>query len=437
MNKEDNTSEDLMQDLWDEDSPLSDPPTDPDLAGTPQTMDDDWIDEGVNAITPSEIIEIVLDTGDSGIIDLGEFNAPDTKTEDFEIFADVDDFDEDIFVKTGITFINIETGDLIQTEDFPDRPSVGLKIHDDPNIPLPGPWAQFMTELRDETLAEPDPRKRGAYLYVFSRLATFFGQSAQRVVRPLAELAQVSGAALRSDLLLQLAFSWDRADDTFLTLLNRLERIDSSDEGALSSVRRSSIAMERLLCGGVSDEFRVQLRDVIIPPETFPGLLVLSADAHAAKDPVAASRSWIRLTNYTKGQLQSAVHSVVAYFLQSSPRFHPELEDLLSRPNARALLLIAQREAKRRGDRAREIDAVRKLISQDVAAGKKMASAAAEKDRLKAETGARLHQLSNLLRNSDAEAERQSPYDVLRDAIRLNPTNRVVLREMIRNAIDR
>ena len=380
---------------------------------------------------------------------------PRQDTQEIEIL-DVDL--DDPFGATGIEFIDVDTGERVgfdvpyletglhEIEDEPVSPDsivrkLGIRLKSvDERLELPAPWARFLPELRDEILAEPDLARRAAYLFLFGQVVRALG-SPDAMTDSLQELAPVAGAVTRSGLLDRLATRWRKPDDEFFAVLRRLERLDDSDEGSVASVRRSAIAMERLLEGGLEKDVRARIRELVVPPETFPGLVVHAVDSHAVGDRAAALASWERLGRYAKGEMASASIALVAWLLQGTPGFFETVNHLLDDGwNSRALLIMMHREAVRSGDRLQEARALKRLVGLDVHLGKRLTDEGASRSRLKQETASRLVRLSTLLSGltehdvAETEIATMSEYTVLRDAISLNARSLHYLRKLERVA---
>jgi tetratricopeptide (TPR) repeat protein len=391
-----------------------------------------------------------------------EDSEPDTQ--EIELLEEELD-DKDPFGATGIQFVDVDTGEVLETTDVPyletgfhlieesegSGPSqsqafknLGLRLAAiDDELPLPEPWGRLLAELRDEILAEPDVRIRAAILFLFGQIVRSLG-SDDAMTEPLQDLAPVAGAVTRSGLLDRLATQWDRPGDEFFSLLRRLERLDDHDEGSVAAVRRAAIATERLLDGDVDDATRAELRDLVTPPETFAALVARAAEGHAWGNRNQAVEAWERLSRYAKGELASAAIAIVGWLLQGTHGFFEVATHLLDEGwNSRCLLLIMQRESVRVGDRLQEARALKRLVGLDVHLGKRLPDEGASRRRLKSETAARLVRLSTLLEGlprpelDQTEMASMDSYSVLCDAISLHARNPLYLRRLVRIAVAR
>ncbi len=380
-------------------------------------------------------------------------------TEEIEL---LDEEIGDPFDATGMQFVDVDTGrrvddavpyldtsffELVDEDSAPVSTesvirNLGIRLKNvDEQLSLPLPWSRFLPELRDEIIAEPDMRRRAAYLFIFGQIVRALG-SPDAMTDSLQDLAPVAGAVTRSGLLDRLATRWKQPDEEFFNVLRRLERLDDHDEGTVASVRRASIAMERLMDGGLDDGVRARLREALLPPETFEGLVVHAVDSHAIRDRAAAVESWERVGHFASGELASASIALVAWLLQNSPGFFDTADLLLGEgASTRPLLFTMQREAVRTGDRLREARVLKRLIGWDVRFGKRSEGEGTGRTRLKQETASRLVRLSGLLSgltNTDLEGtelEGMEPYRVMRDAISLNAKSLHYLRRLERQAL--
>lgn len=415
-------------------------------------IDDDTLQDLQHALQAGELPpESAFDDDDT----------PDTQ--EIELLDEGLDDASDPFGATGIEFVDVDTGEVIDSSGVPyletgfhlidesetdAKPTdsqaikhLGLKLAAlDDSVPLPGPWGRLLAELRGEILAEPDVRMRAAILFIFGQIVRSLG-SDSAMTEPLQDLAPVAGAVTRSGLLDRLATQWADPRDEFFDLLRRLERLDDNDEGSIASVRRAAIATERLLDGNLDEPTRERLREKVLPPETFPALVARAADGHASGNRGDAVEAWERLARYAKGELASASIAVVAWLLQGTHGFFEVANHLLDEGwNSRALLLVMQREAVRIGDRLQEARALKRLVGLDVHLGKRLPDEGASRRRLKSETAARLVRLSTLLEGLPqndilaTEMSKMDSYSVLRDAISLHARNPYYLRRLIRAA---
>lgn len=396
----------------------------------------------------------------------------DTDTDEVEFVDQEDEEPEDFFDATGIEFIDVETGELIVDGDIrdvksgphelppiPPAPShssseqsadpskpraqklLALKFGEDESLELSGIWGRYLAELKAEILAEPDRRHRAAYVFVFVNVVrALTGRRTNEAVALLGELSDESGAVLRSTLLERLAARWSEADDSFFELLDRIEELDDGTEGSLSTIRRSSVVMERLMERDLPEPTQERLRGKLIPPETFPTLVVKAIEGHASGNLANSIAAWRRLAKHAHGDLKRAAASLLAYYLHDSPSFFDITGQLIEEtPPARGFLMLVQREALDKSNRWEEARVLKRLIAQDVKMGRRLRGASDDaRRRLRRETAGRLFRLSTLLsglKNVDykgTDLEGMTEYAVLRDAVSMHASNLVLLRRLER-----
>ncbi len=378
---------------------------------------------------------------------LGEAPEPEiprVDTQEIEIFAD--DESADPFDATGIQIIDVDTGEVMPTLDS------GFLLIDDnesskrnlamtldgvsAQIDLPRPWGAYLGELRDEIVAQSDPRTRAAYIFIFGELIRTLGASTSSRP-PDVDISAIAGTMTRPDLLERLSAQWASPRSSFFELLARLERLDEPEEGAVATVRRSSIVRERLLDGGLDDATRLRLRELLTPPESFHALVVKAVDAHAAGETAVAIGAWEGLSQYTKGELATACIALTGWLLQGTRGLlevgNAQLD--VGR-NSRPLLLMMQREAVRFADRLQEARVLKRLVGLDVHLGKRLPDEAGARSRLKAETAARLFRLSTIIEGiseteiASSDVAGMTSYSVLLDAISLSAKNPLFLRRL-------
>ncbi|MEZ4460154.1 MAG: hypothetical protein R3E66_10565 [bacterium] len=355
---------------------------------------------------------------------------------------------DSVFDQTGIQFVDPDTGDVISVADVDaakkkganTKPQkFGIRLPGVDPLKLPGIWGAFLTELKEEIEAEPDPRHRAAYVYVFANVVRAL-TGVQTPPEVFESLADDAGAVLRSNLLERLAFHWQSADEPFFKLMARLERLDESAEGALGTIRRSSIAFERLLDGEASEATRQRLRERMIPPETFPALVVKAVEGHASHNLGNSINAWRRLGKHAHGELKRAATVMVPWLLHGNPAFF-EVIDAMAADGAasRAQMFFVQREAHQTGNWWHEARALKRLVSQDGRIGQRAKNETEPaKKRLLRESAARLFRLATILERlqstdlTGSDLEGLTSYRVLRDAVSLNATNFVMLRQLER-----
>lgn len=387
----------------------------------------------------------------------------DTREIELDEASDADP--DDVFESTGIEIIDIDTGELIEsspkvnaafeqadpagTEGVSTSAERMLAIrlgHGSDAIELRGFWGRYLAELKAEISAEQDPRHRAAYVFVFvSVVRALTGRDADAIADFLEGVSDDSGATLRSTLLEGLAAQWNDPGPRFFRLMERLETLDAGQQGAVATIQRSAIAMERLLEGGIDDSAREELRKRMIPPETFGALVVKAVEGHVSGKISNSIAAWSRLAKHAHGELRRAAASVVVHYLRGSASFFSITGKLLEELKApRGFLTMIQREAVDTGNRFEEARAIKRLIAQDVRAGRKLRGAAEEEQRrLRRETAGRLFRLSTLLtglQNVDftqTDLEGMTGYEVLRDAVSMHASNLVLLRRLERWARDR
>ncbi len=369
----------------------------------------------------------------------------------------------DFFGTTGIELVDFETGGQVKNADIPKidtgswvleeleaagkaaRPdrALGIKLVGgaEPML-LPGFWGRYLAEMKAEIIAEDDLRHRAAYVYVFSNVVRGLTGTRPEFATQLGELADESGAALRSTLLERIARTWGDADETFFELVGRLERLDTATEDSVATIRRSSIAMERLIDGEIPESTRQRLRDMMIPPETFPSLVAKAVEGHASGNLADAIHAWRRLGKHARTQLREASATLVGYFLQGHAEFFEVVSAVLKEGSKiRPLLLTLERESVARASRFEEARALKTLIAQDVKAGRSLGTLSEQdRQRVQRETAARLARLSRLLEGLDAVdftdtvLEGFDSYKVLKDAASLDADNLLILRHLERAA---
>lgn len=356
-----------------------------------------------------------------------------------------DELGSDVFSQTGIQFIDVDTGDLISTEDVEkatraqNLPNLGLQLPGVESKRLPGIWGRFLTELKEEILAEPDVGRRAAYVYVFSNVVrALTGEPASNDV--FESLADDSGGVLRSNLLERLAFHWKDADEAFFQLMTRLERLDGATEENLGSIRRSSIAFERLLDGHPAEATRQRLRDRMVPPETFPALVVKAVEGHASRNLVNSVGAWRRLGKHANGELKRAAGVMVPWLLHGNPAFFEVVDQMIADGSgSRPVLAFLQREAHDQGNWLDEARALKRLVAQDARIGQKAQNETEPaRKRLMRESAGRLFRLATILERlrpehlEGTELAGLNAYRVLRDAVSLHASNFVMLRQLER-----
>lgn len=149
-------------------------------------------------------------------------------------------------------------------------------------------WEQFLEELQLEILAESDAKKRGACIYIFSRLVDVLGADEDALIQ-LKARAKISPTMHRTLLLQELVKHWEYPNDTFFNALDSLEKVDN-ENGDLASSRRASIAIERLISGELPLNAREKLHRRGIPPETFNVRITLAIDAEISERTLDAFR---------------------------------------------------------------------------------------------------------------------------------------------------
>ena len=363
-----------------------------------------------------------------------------------EILEDIDDDTYlDAFEVTGISIIDVDTGEVVPTlesgfhlieDTAAQRRNLAMTLEGlSAQIDLPRPWGAYIRELRDEIMGQPDPGYRASMLYVFGGLVrTMGGQSSKP---PEIDIAAVAGPMRRADLLERLAARWGDADDEFFALLDELESHDEDASGDVAAIRRSSIARERLLDAGLDGRQRLRLRDLVVPPENLHGLAVVAIDAHASGMRNVAIDAWERAAQFAKGDVASATVTLAAWMLQGSRGLLEMGNALLDDGwNSRPLLLMMQREAVRTADRLQEARVLKRLVGLDVRLGKRLPNDAGSRVRLKAETAARLYRMANILDGiseselQGSDVEGMTSYDILHDVISLSAKNQLYLRTL-------
>jgi len=361
--------------------------------------------------------------------------------------VEISDMDSDW--STGIQIVDVDTGDLISTKNVQRAAkakkqaagarSLGVQIPGEEAQKLPAFWGRFLTEMKEEIEAEPDPGLRAAYVYVFGNIVRVLtGEQTRPEV--FESLADDAGAVLRSNLLERIAFHWQAADEPFFKLMARLERLDESAEGSLGTIRRSSIAFERLLDGSAAEPTRERLRERMIPPETFPALVVKAVEGHASRNLGNSVSAWRRLGKHAHGELKRAATVMVPWLLHGNPAFFEVVDAMVADGAAsRAQLFFIQREAHQTGNWWNEARALKRLVSQDARIGQRsQRESDPARKRLMRESAARLFRLATILERLKAtdlvgsELEGLSSYRVLRDAVSLHASNFVMLRQLER-----
>lgn len=362
-------------------------------------------------------------------------------TVEIEIFREQTDPDRDVFETTGIGIVNVETGDILTTAELGVHGGKLNFVLDEEELPLKGLWAAYLAELKAEIMAESDIGLRAAYVYVFANIIRALNGSSL-MNRALGGLSDEMGGVLRSSLLERLASLWDDPNSHFFELLERLERLDTQGEGNLATLRRSSIALERLLDPGLGEEEKVRLRALMIPPETLPALVVQAVEAHWVKDLSRALHAWRRLGKHANGELRRGATILVPYLLSGHTEFFQVVESMLEEGiSTRGMLTFLQRESFQQGNWVSEARALKRLVAQDGKIGRKIENESAQsRKRLLRESSARLFRLATILRrlartqvkSGDDEFEGIDAYKVLRDAVSLHATNLVTLRRLER-----
>lgn len=354
---------------------------------------------------------------------------------------------DEAFDQTGIQFIDVDTGDLISANQVqsaiqrdPAREKrLGMRLPGVDAMKLPGIWGGFLTELKEEIAAEADPRQRAAYVYLFANIVRAL-TGVQTPPEVFESLADDAGAVLRSNLLERLAFHWASADESFFKLMSRLERLDESAEGTLGTIRRSSIAFERLLDGDAPESTRQRLRERMIPPETFPALVVKAVEGHASHNLGNAVNAWRRLGKHAHGELKRAATVMVPWWLHGNSAFFEVSDAMVSQgSSSRAQMFFVQREAHQTGNWWHEARALKRLVSQDGRIGQRTKNETEPaKRRLLRESSARLFRLATILERlkttdlKGSDLEGLTSYRVLRDAVSLHASNFVMLRQLER-----
>jgi len=370
-------------------------------------------------------------------------------TQEVEIFRESTDpeLSSNAFEATGISLFNVDTGDVLSTAELqsvtPGR--LGVGVLGDETLPLEGIWSVFLAEMKAEILAEEDLRVRAAYVYVFANILRAITGSS-RVTDALAELTDEAGGVLRSSLLERLADLWVRpkqGQGGFFDLLSRLERLDSQVEGNLATLRRSSIAVERLLEGDLEEDIRQEFRELTIPPETLPALVVMAVEGHSSGNFSQSLHSWRRLSKHANSELKRGATLLVAYLLSGHSSFFEVVEQMIEEGTAtRGMLTFLQRESFVQGNWLSEARALKRLVAQDGKLGRRLNDDAdAAKKRLLRESAARLFRLATILRRlartqvepiRDPEFEGIDGYRVMRDSVSLHASNLVALRRLER-----
>lgn len=370
------------------------------------------------------------------------------ETMEVEIFRESTDPDlhNDAFAATGIGIIHVDTGEILATEDIvqlsSDRDSLAVSLGK-VRLPVEGIWGPFLAEMKAEILAEEDLRQRAAYVYVFSTVLRALTGTTQ-VEDALAGLSDEAGGVLRSSLLERLASVWMQPERGFFDILGRLERLDSQVEGNLATLRRSSIALERLLDGALSSEQRVHLRELMIPPETLPALVVQAVEGHASKNFSQSLHAWRRLGKHANSELKRGATLLVPYLLSGHASFFEVVEQMLAEgTSTRGMLTFMQRESFIQGNWVSEARALKRLVAQDGRLGQRLTDESEEgRRRLLRESAARLFRLATILNRisrtqvesdvADPELEGMDGYRVLRDSVSLHASSLVTLRRLER-----
>lgn len=363
-------------------------------------------------------------------------------TQEIEILDE--DEHTDPFDATGIQIVDVDTGEVVPIEsgiyliddEASDRRKLAMSLAGvSSQIELPRPWGAYIGELRDEIVQQDDVRLRAAWIFIFGQLVRSLGAKYSSA-SPDVDISSIAGIMTRSDLLERVATHWRAADETFFEIISRLERLDEPDEGAVSALRRSSIARERLLDGNLAEESRKRLRDLVLPPENLHALVATIVDAHASGERTAAVEAWERLSHYTQGEMATGCVAITGWMLQSNRALLDVASRLLDDGwNSRPLLLMMQREAVRFGERLDEARALKRLVGLDVRLGKRLGDDG-PRTRLKAETSSRLFRLATILDGlplselEGSDVEGMQSYDILLDAISINAKNPLFLRRL-------
>ncbi|MFW6058186.1 MAG: tetratricopeptide repeat protein, partial [Persicimonas sp.] len=326
-----------------------------------------------------------------------------------------------------------------QPRDWSRPLAVGLDTAARP-LPLDTSWAQFVEELRQETLAESDVRLRSSYLVMLASVLRLHGDVGETAAARLEEAGARAERPVRTLLLNLLVKHWEQPSERFIELLERLEAWDEGEQPNTAAVRRASIVVERLLGGGLDARIEEQLERKLTSPETLPGLTLRAIRAHRDGHRSRAAHMWRQVSRHLRDDPREVLVDAAAYFLRGTPGFFDYLEKRLqTTQSSRILWLMMQREAAAVGDHLREAVALKYLVAADVALGRRLGDdSAARRKRLKQIAAARFFRLATLLRGlgqaqrSDDVLGKLEPHGVMRDAVSLAPRRPLYLRRLAR-----
>lgn len=349
----------------------------------------------------------------------------------------------------------------------PRSEAVQLRVGSGPSVEIGAPWAAFISELRQESVSEPEPRLVATYVHLAAKALRLCEppedsgvpqvarrSGASEIAEALEHASLESGVIARPAAMEQLAQAWSCADATFLAALDQLKAWDSSRGSRGADQRQAGVALARLLRGETSSASTQQrLRAMLSTPESLAGLVLQGVEAHRSGARRRAAHTWQLAARYLSEEPRAVLEDAAAYFLRRESSFALMMgARAQAGQGSRTQWLMWQRRAARAGDHQGEARALHQLVREDVRVGRRELDAQdavpaasdapgmqARRARSQQLTAARFFRLSTLLRGLNRAREPlgdeldglQAPR-VLLDAVALDPHERVYLRRLVR-----
>ena len=227
------------------------------------------------------------------------------------------------------------------------------------------PWSKWATELRLEVLQEPDIRKRGAYIYLFSTMLRLHGEAGAASASQLESAAKDALEHLRGPRILQLAEAWNGSIAQFVERLDQLRAHDEQSGVEDVEERHASIVVARIIEELLRGKPPAQLLERIDQDQTIGALVIQALFAHRRGDRVAAAGFWRQLARYVQGDEREHLLTLSGYLTKEySSFFERAAADSSPASMSRILLTSMQYGACWNGDHLLEAQALEWSLDQ-------------------------------------------------------------------------
>lgn len=245
------------------------------------------------------------------------------------------------------------------------RLRVGLDALGGQHVELSALWGRWSTELRLETIEEPEARKRAAYLSLFGTMLRFHGTAGAQSAAQLEEMADSTLSLLRMPFMWRLVDALRLDDDEeFLAILERLVSHEMHEHMPAHQQRYLSLLAARLLPSLIMAEPPPELLQPLLHEHGVFPLVIQALFAHRRGDHFRASSFWSQCARELDSGLSETLVTLTGYInRQRQDEYVPDGEHhSMVGSSSRLLLTHQQHEACLQGQHLREAELIERLL---------------------------------------------------------------------------